>query len=419
MPVVPDDVSDKQIAFAIEQSNHAIRELTKPSPQRTISDMMDVMTACIMFYCLCCFQGHQTAALEHLHSGLKILHQLDDILDHQQDDSNVHPVSLKTLRAIFVIMDVQARGVMSKATLETWAIRPNRNFNAPPSSFVTFGQARYAFEALYHELIGFMQALDVDPPRPEVDRLTWIQNEYQQIQKQFDALSICLNEFLARISHITAQKDRDSIIGIQLFQEQIRVFLRILEEFDPVKRTREIEWTVEEENMRTILDLACDLLRASPDISAPAGARPDDYYPDTTSPEYDTKEDIPAYSPPVFSSNSGLLSALWLVVTKSRSSRMRRRAIALMLDFPRREGIWDGVVSGRVAWEILRLEETAVDGVLGANPAQQAETILDCNKVRDCSISYIAPRVMEVEFRSVSQYEAGSHVRGIKKMLAW
>ena len=43
MPVVTDDVSDGQIAFAIEQSNRAIYELTRSSAQRTISDMMDVM----------------------------------------------------------------------------------------------------------------------------------------------------------------------------------------------------------------------------------------------------------------------------------------------------------------------------------------------------------------------------------------
>ncbi|KAF2438999.1 hypothetical protein P171DRAFT_490451 [Karstenula rhodostoma CBS 690.94] len=163
MPVVPDDLSDKQIMFAIEQSNRAIRELTKSSTEKTISDMMDLMTACIMFHCLSCFQGHQAAALEHLHSGLKILHQLDQVLDHQTDDLDVYPVSLKSLRTIFVTMDVQARGVMSKEMLETWAKRPKRNFSRPPNRFVTFAQARYAFEALYHELIGFMQALDVEP----------------------------------------------------------------------------------------------------------------------------------------------------------------------------------------------------------------------------------------------------------------
>jgi hypothetical protein len=53
------------------------------------------------------------------------------------------------------------------------------------------------------------------------------------------------------------------------------------------------------------------------------------------------------------------------------------------------------------------------------NLGQRTETIQDINKVRDCSIRYVAPRVMEVEFRSQSQYEAGPQTRGIKKLLAW
>lgn len=418
MPVVSDDVSDRQIAFAIEQSNRAIRELTRSSSERTISDMMDIMTACIMFYCLCCFQGHQATALEHLHSGLKILNSLDQSLDRETDELEVHPVSLKTLRAIFVMMDVQARGVMSKDMLETWTKRPRRNFSRPPGRFVTFAQARYAFEALFHEIIGLMQSLDVDPPRDQ-SASVWLRSEYHQFQAEFDALSVSLDDFLDRLSYITAQDDRESILGIKLFREQIRIYLRLFSSFDPTKRTREIDWRVEEEDMKTILDLACELLRAPRDISVPAGSRPEDYYPDTADPEYGSRIEIPAYTRPVFSSNSGLLSALWLVVSKAQSSTLRRRAIALMLDFPRREGIWDGVVAGRVAWEILRLEETAVDGVLGADPDAQAEIIPDCNKVRDCSINYVAPRVMEVEFRSMSQWNAGPAAHGIKRLLAW
>lgn len=419
MSVVPDDPLDKQILFAIEQSNRAIQELTRSSNKRTIPDMMDVMTACVMFYCLCCFQGHQASALEHLHSGLKILRQLDEVLDRDNDDLEVHPVSLKTLRAIFVSMDVQARGVMSKEMLQTWARRPKRNFSRPPNKFVTFAQARYAFEALYHEMIGFMQALDVEPPPVGIEGSKWIHSEYEVFQSEFNALSTCLDQFLGRLTYMAAQEDRDSVLGIKIYREQIRIYLKLFKGFDPLTMTRDLDLCVKEEDLKMMLDLAGELLRAPPDISVRVGATPDDYGPDTNDPEIDARRDIPAYSRPVFSSNTGLLSALWLVVSKAKSSALRRRAIALMVDFPRREGIWDSVVSGRVAWEILRLEETAVDGVLGVNPNQQAETIPDINKVRDCSIRYVAPRVMEVEFRSLSQCEAGPHVRGLTRLLAW
>lgn len=418
MPVLPDDMSDKQIFFALEQSNRAIHELTKSSAKRTISDMMDVMTACIMFYCLCCFQGHQKDALEHLHSGLKILHQLDQDLDLEVDDLKVHPVSLKTLRTIFVTMDVQARGVMSRDMLEKWTRRPKRHFNEPPPKFVTFSQARYAFEALYHELIGFMQGLDVEPPTGP-NAVDWIQSEFQHFQRAFDSLCILLDQFFANLSHATGREDRESILGIKLFREQIRVYLRLYAEFDTAKRTREIVWAVEDQDMKLILDLASELLGAPPDFNIPDGVEPEDYCPEDKRIESAPKIGVPIYSRPVFSSNSGMLSALWLVVSKSKSTAMRHRAITLMICFPRREGIWDGVVAARIAWEILRLEESAVDGVLGVDKSLRPETILECNKVRECAIRYVDPRVMEVELRSVKQWEAGPGSGGVKKYIAW
>lgn len=421
VPVVPDDISDKQIAFAIEQSNRSIQELTRSSSRWAVSDMMDVMTASVMFYNFCCFQGHQAMALEHLRSGLKILNQLDQTLDCDTDDLENHPVSLKTLRAMFVTMSVQARGIMSKESLASWVPRPKRkNRNHSPARFVTFTQARYALEALWHEIFEFMQSLDVDPPR-DAGASEWLQCEHRQFQSEFDALSVSLDDFLGRLSHITAQEDKESILGIKLYREHVRAFLRLFKGFDEVKRTREIEWHVEEESMTTIVDLASELLGAPPDITGgvPAGARLQDYYMDTTDTAYATTTGVRAYSRPVYSSGAGVLSALWLVVSKSQSSTLRRRAIALLLDFPRREGVWDGVVMGQIAWETLRLEETAVDGVLGANAEQRAESIAECNKVRECSIRYVAPRVMEVEFRSLKQWEAGPGERGVVKVLGW
>jgi len=421
MPVVPDDLSDRHLLFAIEQSNYAIRELTKSSARRTASDCIDVMTACIMFYCLSCFQGHQSTALEHLRSGLKILHQLDQDFDPSIEDVQEHPVSLKTLRAIFVTMDVQARGIMSQDMLQTWTKRPNRTFTKPPANFKTFSQARYHFEALYHELLGFMQALDVDPPTgPGAEE--YVVGEYVRFQHDFDEMNVRLEVFLARLSHLTSREDRESILGIKLFREQLRVYLRLFKSFDGAKRAREIEWHVEEHDMKIILDLASELLKAPQDLCIPEGAVPGDYYSDNTEPEHISGLEIPAYSRPIFSSNSGILSALWMVAAKSSSSMLRRRAIALMLNYPRREGVWDGVLAGRIAWESLTLEETAVDGVLGANKdklEERPEVIEDHNKVRDCSIRYVGPRAMEVEFRSLKQWEAGPDVRGVKRTIAW
>lgn len=421
MPVVPEDTSsDRQLQFALQQSNRAIQELRKSSSRRelTLSDSIDTMTACILFYCISCFQGHQSEALHHLRSGLKMLHHVDAHLAARREDISHHPISLDTLRTMFVTMDIQARGIMADEELSKWEPQPRRNFILP-TSFKTFAQARYYFEAIYNDLLAFMQGLDINPPTSP-DAIQAVLDQYQRYQREFDEMSTCLDMFLARLSHVTNQEDRESILGIRLFREQVKVFLRVYKGFDGNKHVREIDWHVDENSMAVILDLASELLKAPADLSIPAGAVPEDYYPCPADLEHVSNLAIPAYSRPVFSSNSGMLSGLWLVCARAKSPALRRRAIALMLDYPRREGVWDGVVAGRIAWESLILEETALEGELGARRGRlepRSEYIPESNKVRAVEITYVDQRAMRVEFRSVKQYEAGQ--RGVTRLIAW
>ena len=419
MPVVPDEASDKQLQFALRQSNRAIQELRTAPTRRSISDSMDMMTACILFYCLACFQGHQKVALDQLRHGLRILHEVDGKLG-KGENLDHHPISLATLRAMFVTMDVQARGIMSDECLATWVPHPIRRFLKPPPSFKTFAQARYYFESAFIDLLAFRQEEDVNPPTSP-DQADRVREQHRAHQRQMQQMSDHLDEFLGQLSHITSHEDRESILGIRLFREQLRVYMKIFKGSDEAKYVREVDWHIDEHDMAVILGLASELLNAPADLSIPAGAAPEHYYP-YPGPELErlSQMEIPAYSRPVFSSCSGLLSALWLVASRANSSVLRRRAIALMLDYPRREGVWDSVVAGRVAWESLVLEETALDGELGVCQGRRearSEYIPDANKVRCIEIRYVAARVMEVEFQSVKQYETGQS--GAKKLIAW
>lgn len=426
MPVVPDDNSDMQLRFALQQSNRAIQEMNraikeiiKVPGRKSIADKIDMMTFCVLFYCQACFQGHHTMAIEHLRSGIKILREVDEDLAAGVKDLSEHPISLNTLRTMFVSMDVQARGIMGDEALRTWGPQPKRNFAVPQTSFKTFAQARFYFEAALNDVLAFMQGLDIDPPKTE-DAIQDIRATYHRLQRQFDEMSVRLDYFLAQLSHANSQEDRESILGIRLFREQVKVFLRVFKGFNGDKHIREIDWHVDENDMETILALASELLKAPPDLSVPAGAVPGEYYPSQADLEHISNMEIPSYSRPVFSSFSGLLSALWLVTSRANSSAIRRRAIALLLDFPRREGVWDSVLAGRVAWESLMLEETALEGELGARQGRlepRSHYIPDCNKVRAVEIIYVGPRVAQIEFRSVRQYEAGQP--GVIRYIAW
>jgi hypothetical protein len=219
MPVVPDEASDKQLQFALKQSIRAIQELRKSPVKRSISDSMDMMTACILFYCLACFQGHQKVALDQLRHGIKILHEVDECLGDDQSFDH-HPVNLATLRAMFITMDVQARGIMGDECLATWVPHPKRKFLKPPSKFKTFAQARYYFESVFVDILAFRQELDMNPPT-DPDYCAWVKEQHWEQERQTQEMSHQLDEFLGQLSYITSEEDRESVLGIKLFREQV------------------------------------------------------------------------------------------------------------------------------------------------------------------------------------------------------
>lgn len=72
---------------------------------------------------------------------------------------------------------------------------------------------------------------------------------------------------------------------------------------------------------------------------------------------------------PIFTFNIGISGSLWVVATKCRHSELRWRALRLLLEYPRREGLWDSAVVGNGAEKLIRLEE---EGVVNAIVPEQA-----------------------------------------------
>ncbi|KAF2469330.1 uncharacterized protein BDR25DRAFT_48249 [Lindgomyces ingoldianus] len=413
MPVVPDDASDKQLRFALQQCNRSIQEVIKSPARKTIADKINMMTCCILFDCLACIQGHQSIAFDHLRSGLKILKEVDDELAAGIQDGTAHPVSLSSLRTMFVDMDTQVRGVMSDDDLVSWEPQPKRDPIVHQTAFVAFSQAHSYLEAIFNDLLAFVQDMDVRPPTSDT-QVQAARVEFRRLQSQYEAGNRLLEEFL---SLHPATVSTESRIGVGLIQTQVRILL-IAQKY--CEERKEIDWDILEPEFQEILSLACELLGADPNCTLSSGAVPEEYYNFPA----DRASTLPTmFARPVFSSGSKLLSGLWLASTRSRNPTMRRKAIGLMLEYPRREGVWDSILAGRIAWELNMFEESALNGDLCEFPEQsarnfpQTSNIPECNRVRDVLITYTGLRRADVEFRSKKQYEEGE--RGILRRFAW
>lgn len=85
----------------------------------------------------------------------------------------------------------------------------------------------------------------------------------------------------------------------------------------------------------------------------------------------------PASKVPKFSFDTGVIIPLWFTGHKCRNPTIRRKVISLLVNYPRREGVWDSVFLGLVIEVIKGFEEAySVDGKI-PEFARIATTSLD------------------------------------------
>lgn len=60
---------------------------------------------------------------------------------------------------------------------------------------------------------------------------------------------------------------------------------------------------------------------------------------------------------PRFCLDTGVVMPLWSVAHKCRDKSIRQRAISLLLSFPRREGLWDSTLAGKITECVMNFEE--------------------------------------------------------------
>jgi len=81
-----------------------------------------------------------------------------------------------------------------------------------------------------------------------------------------------------------------------------------------------------------------------------------------------------------FALDLGIVPPLFVVATKCRDRKLRRDAIKLLLNSPRREGMWDSILSGRVGQWIMEIEEEGMSEYLGYGMGSMDTAVVEMDK---------------------------------------
>jgi hypothetical protein len=89
-----------------------------------------------------------------------------------------------------------------------------------------------------------------------------------------------------------------------------------------------------------------------------------------------------------FALDLGIVPPLFVVATKCRDRKLRREAIRLLMSSPRREGMWDSILCGKVAAWIIEVEEEGMRPFDQWNPLSFTQVVSEDRRVMVKEITF-------------------------------
>jgi hypothetical protein len=346
--------------FALQQSNKAIGHLLEQSSAGIPRSGESVILACILFICLETFQGNHAAALVHLESGLSILESW------LRDDNEQRPilspdyVSRPTrqfleeeLIPLFTRLDVQATTIATPRSLKE--VGPYcRKEPVMPSRFASLSDAHNHLADLVHWLLYFSNGehnmmywmvdhplthMKVGPPRTQSDedipklpdivlkRIEKVERiHFGLLHQWLDAMNLYLKENI----NLEPRERRGAVMLKILYNGTVILQSASLYNHD-------LEYDKYSTEFEQIVKLSEGLIKSQ----ARANKK----------------------STPLYSFEMNILPPLHYCSTRCRDPKLRRKALTLLEDSPRREGMWDSAMLAAIARYIIEEEEEGLGEV--------------------------------------------------------
>ncbi|KAI9744272.1 MAG: hypothetical protein M1818_002424 [Claussenomyces sp. TS43310] len=331
--------------FALQQYNKAIRHLNRRVSQDAQSEEI-VLSCCLLFICLEFLRGDIERGITHLRNGLHILvNWRDRVGKSSADKASPFPSSSDN------ISDVLTQ-ILSRQTLQYFLCGRSTCYQHPdisesgqpgplPATFLTLLEARSSMDHIIKVSLRFLKVAIQSKYEPENEAKINLKKTRQEFAEQLDKWSDAFASLLANKSLVRRQDQRASWT-LQILYTVSKIWLGNCLESD------EMAYDAHTDGFRTILALVSSLKN------------------DALS-ENDERSSIWESSSAAkqthgFTFEMGVITPLYLTVSKSRNPIIRRAAISLLATtIPRREGLWDANLLGAVGQRIMEIEEGSLE----------------------------------------------------------
>ncbi|KAL3420045.1 C6 zinc finger domain-containing protein [Phlyctema vagabunda] len=374
--------------FALENYSHAINILVGPL-SRGGQQAIDVCLICsVLFACIETMQSSYGSAITHVQSGMKVLSEVEynkETHRHQHDvlgTSEIPYASIGMLEEMFVRLDLQATQMVSGQKRELYdSTTKNEQKREIPAMFSSLSKARESLVSHWH--VASYSTSDISDSMsekvPAVSQAeAWQKKSTSILARWSSAYDVYLG---IRGDNLTEQKRRGTAaLGILKELGATAWMLTRTVVNDPM------DWDVFCPVFQKIVSLADDIIKLDLHLTASGG-----------SPCMDL----------------ALVGPLFEVSCRCRDPIIRRRAISILQECGRTEGVWDALSTSIVAQRVLDIEEAGL------------QNVRNCEDVPGWArISNVSPIFNPIERRATLTYswpriEHGLTGQTMKEVIEW
>ena len=121
-----------------------------------------------------------------------------------------------------------------------------------------------------------------------------------------------------------------------------------------------------------------------------------------------------------FALDLGIVPPVFVVATKCRDRKMRREAIRLLMSSPRREGMWDSILCGKVGAWIMEVEEEGLTPFDHFNPLSTTQVVGEDQRVMVKEILFdLQRREATLRCGTRGAREGDVDIRGRETYVSW
>jgi hypothetical protein len=411
---LPYDTAPSHYNFALQQYGKALARLREAIGNNETRSQRTVLISVVLFTCFQSFIGDHKAAIMQIQHGLSLLEERrqdsrQPLIRRKDDVVEEELVQMFTRLAIqaksydmafhfpapYVIqLTPQSRNDPSSPQSPSSPSDASSNASIPvqmPDKFETSKDARSALDSLCERLMRFNEQLSSYHPGPNNILPKSIKSLGYGFGIQLTQWEQAFADLLAnRRTPGISNTERAGIDVLKMLQLMISIL------FVTSFSTSEMEFDNFTDKFKEIVDLAKEVvvdeeLSLAQERCGNIGhcrhtqerAHPANHFPGLTAqrPGAYREQDKYVHIKASFALDLGIVPPLFVVATKCRDRKLRRDAISLLLSSPRREGMWDSILSGRVGQWIMNIEEQGLSPYIGSFDAATREVVPDHQRV--------------------------------------